>query len=260
MFRSTTPHQPNRTRLAVEQLEDRQLLSGGPTPLTFHQGTYVAGVANPDYPWGTVIQHVQVENVFWGSPYATTKQGQSTVKYMNKFMKYLVGSPFMDVLAQYGNVGHGTFKGSYVLHGVPTTGTSSASTIQAALQQQIDSHHLPPWSSTTLFMVYMPPGVSIGFPGTHANRYIYGSGFFHDYLFAAVESAPTALTNTYVASHELAETVTDPRVGAGWYNNDAWNAGRGGEVADLAVGIPVQLNGYKVTQLYSNAAGGLVSP
>jgi hypothetical protein len=34
----------------------------------------------------------------------------------------------------------------------------------------------------------------------------------------------------------------------------------GGEVADLAVGIPVQLNGYKVTQLYSNAAGGLVSP
>jgi hypothetical protein len=74
---------------------------------------------------------------------------------------------------------------------------------------------------------------------------------------------PTGLENTVLASHELAETVTDPRED-GWFNSAAMAANQQGEIADLAVdsltGQDGMLNGYMLTPLWSNIDNGVVAP
>jgi hypothetical protein len=115
-------------------------------------------------------------------------------------------------------------------------------------------------------MVYLPPGVSIGPGGYHEDQWREtlqpnGQIVLHDFNFAAITWAPGELGNTFTASHELAEAVTDPRVGFGWFNDAAWQRGKFGEVADFADDAqPAHLNGYTVTQLYSDRNGGLVRP
>jgi hypothetical protein len=256
VFRRNITGEPRRTRPSVEHLEDRQLLTGGPTPLTFH--------LSPSHPEGIVVDHVQVVNVFWGRDFHTGDSLHASVPYLNQFTKDLVGGPFMDVLGQYG-VGHGHFQGSRLMGWVPRGGFISDTTIQAALERLLNSHELPAPGPEELYMVYLPPGVTIGEPGYHENNWTAGfdaggKEVYHDFNFAAISWAKGELGNTVVASHEVAEAVTDPRVGAGWYNDAAWLSGKGGEVADLAVPNTATLHGYKVTQLYSNEAGGLVSP
>ena len=66
-------------------------------------------------------------------------------------------------------------------------------------------------------------------------------------------------SRTWAASHELAETVTDPDiVNNAWrllYNpSTPWIAPFGGEIGDLCEGYPLRINNYVITALYSNAA------
>jgi hypothetical protein len=270
MFRRTRRDQLRRTRLIVEPLEDRRLLSGGPTPLTFHPDTnqsdpFFAGCPS----LAAVIPNVQVVNIFWGSAYGPSGSLQATRKYMDRFTNYLVSSPFMDVLAQYG-VGHGQYQGDVVLGGVQTRGVIQDSTIQGELQAAISKFHLPAPSLSELYMVYLPPSVTIpneGGAGYHADQWNEFCGdpndpraaFVEDFDYAVITSSKRFPNNTFLASHELAEAVTDPRVGHGWYN-DATFATNGGEVADLAAAHSARLHGYTVTQLYSNVADGIVKP
>jgi hypothetical protein len=241
MFRRT-PSAPCRTCPAVEQLEDRQLMSAN--PLVFNGGP--------------VMNTPHVMNVFWGSSWNDPKQLESTRNSLNGFTKYLLGSPFMDTLAQYG-VGHGQFEGTHVFNGAPETGTVSAQFIQQKIQQMIQhGHHIPGWAVDRVFMVYLPPGVSIGAPGYHADNWTYGfdpkvnAYAYKDYVFAAISYSPGG--NTVVGSHELAEAATDPRIAQGWITSNYQ------EVADLATPNTTTLNGYQVTQLWSNDAGAVVAP
>jgi hypothetical protein len=141
--------------------------------------------------------------------------------------------------------------------------------IQTAINQKITAGMLPPWGPSELFMVFLPPGVMLGpadAPGLHSDNYTYslipdpktGLLDYHDYFFAAVASSDTSLENTVVASHELAEAVTDPRLN-GWFNDQAMMNGEG-EVADLATPNTGIVGGYQVTQLWSNADGRIIVP
>jgi hypothetical protein len=134
------------------------------------------------------------------------------------------------------------------------------------LNQQVSAGNLPPWGPSELFMVFMPPGISIGAAGYHSDNYTFsaipnsdtGLRGYNDYFFAAISSSTMSPENTVVASHELAEAVTDPRFD-GWFNDAAMATGQG-EVADLATPNTGTLSGYQVTQLWSNVDNGIIVP
>ncbi len=212
------------------------------------------------------IAHPLVENVYWGADFADPTKLQSSVAYMDTFTKDLIASPFQDEMAQYG-VGHGTFLGSDVLTAAPTSGAVSVDQITAALQAEVDAGRLPAWGSSTVFQVDFPPAVtfadSLGV-GYHTDRIELSPGSFQpqDRIFCSL-SAQYGTENTVLSSHELAESFTDPS-GGGWFDDAAMAASLQGEIADLAATDPVHglgsVDGYQVTGLWSDAAGGVVVP
>ncbi len=57
---------------------------------------------------------------------------------------------------------------------------------------------------------------------------------------------------TSVCSHELAEAITDPVPGAGWYDD------ANGEIGDMCAWQNKRLGDYLVQKLWSNEAGACV--
>jgi len=57
---------------------------------------------------------------------------------------------------------------------------------------------------------------------------------------------------TSVCSHELAEAITDPVPGQGWYND------ANGEIGDICAWQNKTLGAYEVQLLWSNRANGCV--
>jgi hypothetical protein len=160
--------------------------------------------------------------------------------------------------------------------------------IQGELVRQIGLGVLPVPSTdctgnvTTIYMVWFPPNVAIalgtvnsctngGFCAYHS------AGTFNattPLLYAALMdvftgpcasgcgSNATALENaTSVASHELAEAATDPKVGQGWTDNN----NSCGEIADIcedgSPGSTITVGGrsWVVQQLWSNKQNACVS-
>jgi hypothetical protein len=59
---------------------------------------------------------------------------------------------------------------------------------------------------------------------------------------------------TTVSSHEVAEAITDPVPGSGWYDD------ANGEIGDICAWQTTPLDGYVVQQEWSNAANSCVGP
>jgi hypothetical protein len=228
---------------------------------------------------GPVLDHVQLEVVYLGSAWNSSAL-QPTVKQIDTFMQYLVASPFMSTLAQYG-VSPGQATDSVV---VPDALASNVTPnqIQMLLDQHIADGALAPADSNRLYVVFTPPNVTVSdnprlpvdFLGYHSSLL---DNQNHQDAFAVIPypggSNPqdaslnpfASLTDT--TSHELAEAVTDPYTDArgrptGWddYTFDPNGNIDEGEVADIAsTAPPVYLNGYAVTQLWSNQANSIVA-
>jgi hypothetical protein len=240
-----------RVRLVLEQLEERRLLA-----VTYHGGP--------------VLAKVEVEPVFYG-PYWNSAAGQQQASDLDNFLSFLTNSSYMDMLNEYG-VGRGVL----VDHGI-VSGTNSyaASVDDTAIQQTLASAMasgiLQPPDANRLYLVFTAPNVDVTQGGEDSLHNFYG---YHDYfagpggqsIYYAVVAHPVGngtfynlsvfQTLTKTASHELAETVTDPGVG-GWYDNRT-----GEEIADLAdgpqdIGL---LNGYVVQGEWSAQQRTVVLP
>lgn len=190
---------------------------------------------------------------------------------------------------------HGFFDGQFSIN--PSAANNGATItdnqIQAELLSQVTAGNLPApvldaqGNNTTLYMVYFPAGKTItagsatscvrgGFCAYHnstvgkfGTRSLY-YGVFPDVQPPSGCSAGCGSTNpfqivTIVASHELAEAITDADVGT------ATSAGRplawadpntGAEIGDVCTGLPaiVSVNGssYSVQQEWSNLQNGCV--
>jgi hypothetical protein len=171
--------------------------------------------------------------------------------------------------------------------------------LQAELVRQIGLGVLPAPSldctgnTSTIYMVHFPPNISLGFPGGPNSCVSGGFCAYHftgtfgtaktPLLYAALMdvftgpcangcgSNNTALENaTDVASHELAEAVTDPDVGlltqanafpGGWDDTDA-SCGEIGDICDDgSPGDTITVNGrsWVVQELWSNRQNKCVS-
>jgi uncharacterized membrane protein len=248
-FRPSTPstsrraRQPRPTRLLVEQLESRDLLS-----VTYHSGP--------------LLHNVEVETVYYGSAWTSDPALRQLGQQVDDYFRYVTNSPYMDLLDQYG-VGRGSFL-DHDLSGIgQTTGRVSDTQLRSFLDGEIASGRLQAPNANRLYTIFTPPNVAVTLGTQDSQHDFYGyHNTFTDRsghtIYYAVMAHPTGNADvpgldvfrqeTDVASHELAEGVTDPNVGGGWWDNRT-----GYEIGDFCgathYGV---LNGYTVQSEWSN--------
>jgi hypothetical protein len=219
--------------------------------------------AHLTYNGGPLITAVEVFTVFWGRAW-TTGTRKTLASQVNAFFDAILVSPLLDQLGEYSvpgeAIGRGRRVGSATVT-TPTLGTSvSDGAIQHFLQQEIATNAaFPRPSATTLYFVYLQPGVSVAQGGGRSCQAF--CGYHNDIngqVFYAVMPYPgcrgctgslavlDALTAT--SSHELCEAITDPVPGQGWYDN-----GNNEEIGDLCAWQTKQVAGSTVQLEWSNA-------
>jgi hypothetical protein len=214
------------------------------------------GFVNNGYiPWqgGPVITQLKVAAVFWGSAV-----DPNVVSDIQGFYQTLTTGSFMHYASEYATPNqtpgaYGTVVGAFTIQPTNTATVLTDSDIITELSQQIASAALPPNDANTVFMVHLPPGVSIDDPqvgkscvaGGFCAYHKSGSGIIYsvlpDFSQGPCAPGPPNCTGccgdkspfdslTAVASHELLEAVTDPMP----TENAAWiNPVVGGEIGDL---------------------------
>src|SRR5207249_5798565 len=253
---------PPRAQLQLEHLEDRKLLA-----VSFHGGP--------------VIPHVKVENLYLGSDWASSAN-QLNMQQLNQSTIALTYSSYMSMLGEYG-VGKGSFAKSDPVYGQLQGSTVSETAIQSVLRTQIQLGFLDESDGSHFYVVYLPPNVhsqldqQLGALGHHNSfDMLFWQGLWNysvDHVYYAVIPSPvgnpqgtsisgysTFQQQTEIASHEIAEGVTDPQVwmdtsgnwhGTGWHDGSNGNS-LGQEIGDLVNQQVGTLNGYLVQREWSN--------
>lgn len=264
---------PDDTSAAIHASTDSRVGGAFAEPAARATDTSVVAAASSGpvtYHQGPVISNARVTVVYWNSTVAF----QSSLP---TFYASLTNSTYFDLFNEYRTSTQGIGRGSLVTAVVdptPPSGTTVADTqITGELQRLILAGLIPTPGPNDVYMVHFPPGYVI----THSGRHSCPStgmefsfcGFHNSFLFnntsvrygviAGVEACGTLCgpgdglgNTTSTASHELAETVTDPLL-------DAWFASDGAEIADICQGLQGQLSGFTIQKNWSNIAFGCVS-
>lgn len=161
-------------------------------------------------------------------------------------------------------------RASYTLQLLKEKNTPSTVTdaqLQHLLAQYIGAGSLPKPDSETVFVLFLPDGVSVTLGQDSSCTTFCG---YHDYfmlsdgttVYYAVLPFPScagclgpfttldALTST--TSHEVCEAVTDPIPGTGWYDD------QNGEIGDICAWQTRQDGGYNVQLEWSNKANSCI--
>jgi hypothetical protein len=251
LFAGNTPHR--RARLEVERLEDRV------TPTITYHG-------------GALLPHVEVQGLYLGSDWVRSSTYTQQAVKLDAFLKALVSGPYMDMLSAAGyNVGRGTASaGAFDPLNIDRRGLSTDSGIQVDLQYAIDAGVVKAPDANRLYVIFVEDNVPVGLGDGSVSRNdflgYHGAFAGHsprgvpaDIRYAVLPYPGGTLGNlslpgvsvfqslTVVASHEIAEAVTDPDVnyGAlGWYDD-----GQDDEVGDVVNLEFVTLGGYAVQRI-----------
>jgi hypothetical protein len=232
-----------RAPLALEELEQRLV----PT-VTWHGGP--------------VLPHVEVQAVYYGSDWFTSANSQLAGR-LDAYLRYLVNSPYLDMLTNAGyGVGRGSFSpGLLVGYNINKSYYLGDSTITANLATLLNYRYLQPNDGNRLYVVFVEPGVAV-WAGDHTLGYHHVAQGIDDAVIpypGGINFTPVPGLNafdnlTVVTSHELAEAVTDPVAYptsygwyGGWFDSGAPYYGPNrGEIGDIAQNYLVRLNGYAV--------------
>jgi hypothetical protein len=242
-----------------------------------HASGNASSTAHMVYRGGPVISNVKVFTVYWNA-------GVPNQSALDGFYGTIVNSPYVDWLSEYDTptqkIGRGSFIGSYVDPSAPTTTQLTDDAIRQELGKLIDQGSLPAPDADTLFMMHFPAGVSITMDGAascqqfcaYHSSFVHGAatvyyGIMPDFSggCASCGGESTQLDGTtVVASHEVAEAMTDPDIGvANDTQNEkmlAWYDDTNDEIGDVCEGQSATVAGYRVTQLWSNQRSSCYAP
>jgi hypothetical protein len=211
---------------------------------------------------GPVIGQVHLYLVFWGAAWNTGTTSPSMGAVTDAVVNILTG-PYMNSLHQYRSIGSGWLEGTVLVSNAvgssPATPPAnfSNSDVETLLTNLIAAGRLPDPStdSELLYMVMLPQGASQpGLLGEHT--YYSHNGTNLHYGWVANGGSLTSVT--WVFSHELVESVTDPEgsavTGTGC-NQSGWC-----EIGDVCTGNTAVINGVTVQRYWSQVDGQCVVP
>jgi len=179
---------------------------------------------------------------------------------MNKFFGDILVSPLIDQLSEYNvsgqTIGHGSLIGSKVI----TTGVSSSSisdsAVQKVLKNWIVSGTVPANDSNTIYFIFLESGIVSVMGGSRSCQNYCGYHNNSGNIYYAIMPYPgcagclgglTVLdAMTATSSHELCEAITDPVPGTGWHDDTH------GEIGDICAWQFKQIAGYTVQLEWSN--------
>jgi hypothetical protein len=220
------------------------------------------------YYGGNVLPHVEAQALYYGSGWL----GSPTASQFEAYLQYLVNSPYMDTLT---NAGYGVGRGSWsqgIIYqaNLPSGSNLLDSTIRSTIQSEIYSGSLRSPDANRLYVVFVQsdvivtndvnggsssrfePNGFVGYHGAFAGYTYFGSPTTIHYALVVTpggtyngysSTLPTFDQMTSIASHEVAEAVTDPDVNyaqVGWYDPQK------GEIGDVFGNDDVFLNRYVV--------------
>jgi hypothetical protein len=231
------------------------LVAAPPKPLA-------PAAAQLTYRGGPLLTAVEVITVFWGAAW-NEPPARDTAQRLNDFFQFVVSSPYIDQLAEYSTPQQKIGRGRYVGTARITTSSPGASVTDSAVQQMLQAElarkALPAATANTVYFAFLPSGVTVLSGSERSCQAFCG---YHDRstggLFYAVvpyADCPGCLGGlgpldalTSVCSHELAEAITDPVPGQGWYDD------ANGEIGDICPWQNKKLGAYEVQLLWSNRA------
>jgi hypothetical protein len=215
---------------------------------------------------GPLLTSVEVVTVFWGPAWNQTAS-QATAQSLNEFFQFVVSSPYLDQLDEYSTtkqkIGRGRFAGTAKLTDTAPGASVMDGAIQEMLQGAVARKSLPAPTANTLYFTFLPSGVTVvdgrdrscqvfcGYHERSAGGLFYAVVPYPDCAGCLGNQLPLdALTS--VCSHELAEAITDPVPGQGWYDD------ANGEIGDICAWQNKKLGDYEVQLLWSNRAQACV--
>ena len=239
----------------------------------------VGAAAQLTYRGGPLITSVKLFNMYWGSAWNGAQTQSVGRTAIDNFLGDLVNSAYIDLLAEYSvngmTITRGMLMGSVVLGADPGAQVSDDD-IQSLIQQRLSDGAIPPWDANTLYAVFLPSGTTVTQGGSASCQTFCG---YHNAILDPTSNAPLAYycvlpypdcsgcmrsadgsalqpfdALTSVISHEVAEAITDPVPGAGWYDD------QNGEIGDICAWQLATLDGYTVQQEWSNQANSCVGP
>src|SRR5579859_8029426 len=259
--------------------------------------------AHLSYFGGPVVSNVHIVQVLWGNGSYLPQVSSTSTPSIASFYSDITSSGFITLLSQYNTpasggtnqtIGNGVFDGQFTIIPSVSGSTVDDTQIQSELLAQINAGHLPSpmldsaGNVNTAYMIFFPPGITItqggssscvsgGFCAYHGttsstfngSNVLYG---VHPDMQAGsgcdVGCGGSSVFNNYtsVASHELAELITDADVGIAttfsaplaWYD---MNNGEIGDICNAQQGS-YAANGttYTIQLEFSNAANNCVLP
>jgi len=237
------------------------------------------------------VNNVEVTMLLWGS-------GVNYVSNLQSFYSGVTQSAWFDIMRQYytsssNTIGSGSYLDTISLSssdGLPSASSiDDANDIQPFLTKLVQDGKIKP-NDNSYFPIHFPAGISItqggqgscsAFCAYHGTIDISSLNVGTQYLKYGVVpdqggscaggcgSASSAVDNVFsVASHELAEMVTDPAIGVVTGNSvgapAAWYNSQNGEIGDLCnaqQGTTTGRDGqtYTVQAIFSNIDDGCVT-
>jgi hypothetical protein len=236
-----------------------------------------------EYHGGAIVANPEPYVVRWGAAVDSTV---ASTAY--SFLQDLSTSAYMDWLSQYDSPSQRIGRGAGATDGGTITPSNTSTTLSSAaigaeLNAQIAAGNLLSPDANTIYVVFLPPGVTTtlgsaksctDFCGYHTSVANTNSHFGYGTLRYAVIPDMSASTcschgtpsilgdNISVTSHEFTETVTDPDNGGGWWDNSSGN-----EIGDicawqtgsLAFGVSSQSD-FQPQLEWSNASAACLLP
>jgi hypothetical protein len=223
-----------------------------------------------EYFGGPVVARAKVVEVLWGP-------GVVLAADLGRFYAAITDSSYFDVLAEYGTETQPISRGSFVglvTHPAPPQGrTVDDTAIQTELARLIHRADVPVNDDDTIYIVHFPPGVTVtqGGAASCTNFCAYHGSFRRNGKIVPYAVIPDLdggcaqgcgegdkLSNTtWVASHVLAQVVTDPAIGFGGKEPAppmAWFDPQVGEISDACNGT-ARVGGFVVKTQWSPVQG-----
>jgi hypothetical protein len=202
---------------------------------------------------GPVIEHPRVATLFWGKEWKQDSTDSALAQYLNAFLQDLFADGrFMMNLSQYSvgpyKIGNGQLLGTATDDTAPPARVTDDQS-QSEIQAMIAAGQLPARDANAIYCVFLTPHVVAennrgedsehDFLGYHNFVYDLLGGDEFAYMVIPysddneISPGNPHLMTSYV-SHELAESVTDPRPSS---SGTAWYDSANGEIGDIPVSL-----------------------